>query len=122
MAYLTEEIELKARELTGMTENDAALKTVCELAAEEAASRLRSGIAPEDIGAGFTSAAALIAAADLFEMRDKGAGGISSFSAGNISASFGSLRPEPAELRRRAWLMLAKYTETGSFGFMGVRG
>lgn len=122
MAYLTEEIELKARQLTGTDESDEALKAFCELAAEEAALRLRAGISPESIKGCFTSAAALLAAADLFELRNKSGYGLSSFSAGNISASFAGLKSDPSALRERAWCMLAKHTEHSGFGFMEVRG
>lgn len=121
MAYLTEEIELKARRLTGSEENDDTLRAFCELAADEAAFRLRTGISPESIKPAFTSAAALLAAADVIEMRDKSGCGLSSFSAGNVSASFAAAKADPKAMRSRAWRMLARYTE-GGFSFVGVRG
>nr|WP_326126352.1 hypothetical protein [uncultured Oscillibacter sp.] len=121
---MTEEILMLARAVSGAGEAEQPLlEPLCRAARRRWEARLRPGLTPEDCGAAFVCAAAFTAAADLAAGR--GGGGVSAFTAGDISVK-GRGTAESAALarglRETAEGLMAPYAKEDGFCFRGVRG
>ena len=116
---LTEQIFAQAVVLTGSLEvkQEALLRLLCSGAANALASRLRSGITPQDCKADFVAAASLYALAALSEA--EGLEGVESFTAGDVTVKKGGTSAASACLRRQADLMISPYC-MDTFSFQGV--
>jgi len=115
---LTQEIVALAGRMCGDGTDRELLLSLCEAARQEAERRLRPDLTPEDCGPAFVIAAAWLALAGL--EASQGGGGVSSFTAGDLT-----IRKEGGNsdrnLREQAWALLAPYCRD-SFCFRGVRG
>ena len=124
MAYKKEDIVQRSRAMLGESfhaGSEARLDSLCAAAALQLESRLRSSVDRSEIEAVFVSAASLLAVSMYMELEY--CGEPESFSAGNLSVKLkgGSGSSGGADsLRKQAETMLAPYTESGAFGFMGV--
>lgn len=97
------------------------LEPLCAAAEAAWRARLREGVTAEDCGEALICAAAFTAAADLAA----GGGGVSSFSAGDISVRVqnGGERLKTAEsLRQAAERLMEPYVQTADLWAMGVEG
>ncbi len=97
------------------------LEPLCAAAETAWRARLREGVTAEDCGEALACAAAFTAAADL----TAGGGGVSSFSAGDISVKVqdGGERLKTAEgLRRSAERLMEPYVRAADLWAMGVEG
>ena len=99
-------------------DEQAALKRLCQAAADGLKARLRPGVEPEDCGGSFNLAAAWTAIA--WFSAGLRADGVQSFTAGDLTVSAGSQNAAAAALLGQADVMMAPYTG-GGFSFMGVR-
>ena len=127
MAYTNQDIESKAREMlvtSPLGSEGKVLRSVCQTAALELESKLRSGVKSSDIEELFVCAAALLALSLYLELRDIPDGKIDSFKAGDLSVSLrDGAKSVPAQtLRARAETMLSAYLDCGGFEFKGVVG
>ena len=86
------------------------LEALCTAAEEEIAGRLRDGLRPEDCGAIYPCAAAMLAAAGLLPCRESGRTG----AGGGCQVG--------AALRRQAASLMRPYWRDDGFVFTGVRG
>lgn len=115
---LTQEIlELAGRMCGGRADRELLLP-LCQAAREEVQSRLRPGLDPRDCGPAFVLAAAWLALAGL--ETSQGQGGVSSFTAGELSIRTQG-GGQARALREQAWALMAPYRQD-SFCFRGVRG
>lgn len=126
MSYSKEDIMAKAVQLMGGELNEAServLLTLCDAAANELERKLKNNVSREELGETFVTAAGMLAIALCMELENSG-GEISSFRAGNISASLreGGVNASAASLRKAAESMLSAYLDAGGFGFVGVDG
>ena len=125
MAYKKEDIVQRSRAMLGESfraGTEARLDGLCIAAALQLESRLRVNVDRSDIEAVFVTAAGLLAVSMYMEL-EREYGGVESFSAGNISVKLrdGSTGSRDTDsLRRQAEILLAPYTDSGAFGFMGV--
>lgn len=119
---MTEEILELAMALGQVGEEDRQrLEQLCALAEQELAGCLKSGITAQDCAAAFVPAAAWTALADW--KTGESMGGVSSFSAGDITIRRdGAASQEADALRRRGELVLAPYLADRGFSFWGVQG
>ncbi len=127
MAYTNQDIESKAREMLGTSplgSEGKVLRSVCQTAAAELESKLRSGVKSSDIEELFVCAAALLALSLYLELRNITDGKIASFKAGDVSVSLhdGAKSVSAQALRVRAESMLSAYLDCGGFEFKGVVG
>ena len=99
-------------------DEQAALKRLCQAAADGLKARLRPGVAPEDCGGAFNLAAAWTAIA--WFSAGQGSDGVQEFTAGELTVKSGSKNAAAAALLSQADVMMAPYTG-GGFSFMGVR-
>ena len=100
------------------------LTLLCQAAEQRLERRLQPGIVPEDCGAAFPCAAALLAAADLYVSRS-GGNAVESFTAGMVTIREKSAEKIGAavqELRQTAVRIMEPYTGDTTFSFLGVRG
>ena len=114
-----------AARLAGLEETDTALlEPLCAAARQRWIDRLRQGVTEEACGESLTCAAAFSAAAEAVSGAG-GAGGVTSFKAGEVSVQ-GRTAAESAALaaalRAAAEELMAPYACTGSFAFLGVKG
>lgn len=117
---MDEEILRLAMLLGNVAEDQKApLEPLCSGARLELEKRLRSGLAPQDCGDALCLAAAWLALADLDACQS--AGGVRSFSAGNLTIQSADSGGQDA-LRRRALRLMAPYLADEGFVFRGVRG
>lgn len=126
MSYSKEDIMAKAVQLMGGELNEAServLLTLCDAAANELERKLKNKVSREELGESFVTAAGMLAIALCMELENSG-GEISSFRAGNISATLreGGVNASAASLRKAAENMLSAYLDVGGFGFVGVDG
>ena len=125
MAYKKEDIVQRSRAMLGESfraGSEARLDGLCIAAAMQLESRLRVNVDRSDIEAVFVAAASLLAVSMYMEL-ERECGELESFSAGELSVKLksGSSAAGGADsLRKQAETMLAPYTESGAFGFMGV--
>ena len=118
---MTEQILELAAALGGAGEEERpVLERLCRAAERERAGRLRPGTGPEDWGDAFPVAAAWLALAGLETGRQ--AGGVESFSAGDLKLALNGGGRRAEELRRGAERLMAPYLTDGGFAFQGVRG
>ena len=128
MAYTTNDIKRKAMTMLGdslRSGGEDVLGAVCEAAAMELKAKLRSGVSAESMGETFVTAAGILAIALYMELNDASAGGIDSFSAGNLSVKLGEnggIKASAASLRQTAENMLSAYLRDSGFCFLGVDG
>lgn len=115
---LKDEIFALARTMSGAEESDQTLALLCQAAEAELKAQLRPGVAPEDCAPAFTAAAAWMALAGWYAGQN--AGGVRSFSAGDLSIQTG--QTDPAGLLAQAERVMAPYRVDGRFAFQGVRG
>lgn len=97
---------------------EALLEALCREACRRLDSRLRSGVSAEDCADAYVVAAAWLALAGLRE--SGGAGGISRFSAGDVTIEKSGGASEGLE--SRAWALMRPYLLDEDFVFRGVRG
>lgn len=95
------------------------LEALCKNARQELEGQLRSGVTAQDCGDALVLAAAWLALADL--RTGDAAGGVTAFSAGNLSIQTGE-GASGEVLRGRARRLMAPYLLDGGFCFRGVRG
>ena len=89
----------------------------------ELAGRLRPGIAPEDCGHAFPLAAAMVVTERLSGIAGGGdAGGVTSFTAGDLTVRRESGGRTDKSLSRQAGELLAPWLRDGGFLFQGVEG
>ena len=124
MAYKKEDIVQRSRAMLGESfraGSEARLDGLCIAAAMQLESRLRVNVDRSDIEAVFVAAASLLAVSMYMEL-ERECGELESFSAGELSVKLksGSSAGGADSLRKQAETMLAPYTESGAFGFMGV--
>lgn len=128
MAYTINDIKEKAKSLLGNSlrnGGEEVLEAVCEIAAAEIKSKLRSGVSEESIGETYVTAAGILAIALYMELSDSSEGGINSFSAGNVSVSLSGaegIKASASSLRKTAESMLSAYIKCSDFCFLGVDG
>ena len=115
---LKDEIFALARTMSGAAEDDQALDLLCQAAEAELTAQLRPGTVPEDCAPAFTAAAAWTALAGWYTGQN--AGGVRSFSAGDLSIQTG--QADPVGLLAQAERVMAPYRADGSFAFQGVKG
>ena len=99
------------------------LNALCAAAIDEAARRLRPGVAVEDCGDAFLCAAAMMAAAGLIFCRSSG--DVEQFSAGDVSLRVGGNGDSckaAASMRRRAAEMMEPFWADDTFAFAEVKG
>lgn len=109
-----QDIVTLALTLGGGGEDEAILTSLCQVAYDTLAGRLRGGLAPEDCSPAFEIACAWMALEDL----DSQNGGVTSFSAGDVSVQIdGKL-----SLRNRAERLISPYVQERGFAFAEVRG
>lgn len=120
MSY-TDEIFSMAQVFTGeLSEGEqGVLRTVCEAAQAELTARLRPDVSPEDCGKSLISAACWLAIAIFSAGRQPAE--ISSFTAGELSLTFGASGTGAECLRTQAELIMSPYI-SGGFSVKGVRG
>ncbi len=96
------------------------LDSLCTAAETDWTRRLRQGVTPSECGSAFVCAAAFTAAAG---MMSAGSGGVTSFTAGDVSVRCGGSGGEsgPKALLTQAERLMAPYTEADDFAFYGVR-
>lgn len=110
---MTEQITALARAM-GAEGTDDLMSALSRAAEDDLRARLRAGTAPADCGAAFPVACALLVLAAL----DAG-GGVSSFTAGNVTIR----RSGQADQRRReALALMGPYLAPSGFHFRGVPG
>ena len=128
MAYTTNDIKQKAMTMLGDSlrpGGEQLLGAGCDAAAMEIKAKLKSGVSAESMGETFVTAAGILAIALYVELSDASAGGIDSFSAGNLSVKLGEnggLKASAASLRQTAETMLSAYLKDSGFCFLGVDG
>ena len=127
MAYTNQDIESKAREMLGTSpfgSEGRALRSVCQTAAAELESKLRSDVKSSDIEELFVCAAALLAISLYLELANIPDDTIESFKAGEVSVKLrdGAKAQSSQALRQRAETMLSAYLDCGGFEFKGVAG
>ena len=113
-----------AESMTGESaEKNSLLEPLCDASEEMWSRRLRSGLMPEDCKSAFVCAAALSAAAGMTVSR--GAEGIASFTAGDVSIQSAEASRSSASadtMYEQAARLMAPYVEQDDFAFYGVRG
>ena len=110
---MTEQITALARAM-GAEGTDDLMSALSRAAEDDLRARLRAGTAPADCGTAFPVACALLVLAAL----DAG-GGVSSFTAGNVTLR----RSGQADQRRReALALMGPYLAPSGFHFRGVPG
>ena len=115
---MEEEILALCRQMGAGEEQDALLLPLIEAARTGLQRRLKAGVSPQDCGAAFPLAAALMAMDGLD--RAAGAGDVSAFSAGEVSIQ---LREQSGGGRReQAQELLAPWLGETGFAFRGVEG
>lgn len=128
MAYTTNDIKEKARALLGDSlrpGGEEILGAVCQAAAAEIKSKLKSGVCADDLGEVYVTAAGILAIAMYMELADSAESGLSSFSAGNLSVKLSEtegIKASASSLRKTAETMLSVYLKDSGFCFMGVDG
>lgn len=110
---MTEQITALARAM-GAEGTEELLTALCRAAEDSLRSRLRAGVAPADCGTVFPVACALLALAAL----DAG-GGVSSFTAGNVTIRRSG---QAGQRQREAMALMGPYLTPSSFHFQGVPG
>ena len=116
---MTEEIMALCRAMGAGEDQQALLTPLIEAAVAGLARRLKQGVVPEDCGAVFPLAAAMVAMEGLEEAR--GGGRVTSFTAGEVSIrtenSAGTL-----PLTVQAERLLSPWLGETGFAFRGVKG
>ncbi len=103
-----------AMRLGGREGDEEMLTSLCQVAMDSLTGRLRSELSPEDCSPAFEIACAWMALEDLEGV----AGGVTSFSAGDVSVQVdGGLG-----LRQRGERLMAPYLQEKGFAMTGVRG
>lgn len=118
---INERVLRLAQAVSGAGESElAVLEALCSAALGRWMARLRDGVSPRDCGEALACAAAYSAAADLAA----GRGGVSAFTAGEISVQLqkGGQAGTAGELRRTAEVLMAPFVELGDLFLQGVRG
>ena len=110
---MTEQITALARAM-GAEGTDELLSALSKAAEDTLRARLRAGVAPADCGTAFPVACALMVLAAL----DAG-GGVSSFTAGNVTIRRSGQRDQR---QREALTLMGPYLSPGGFHFQGVPG
>lgn len=111
------EIAAVAEAMTGTPAKPELLELMASVAGQELENRLLPGVAPESCREAFIVGAGFLAAAMYLAAQDKG--GVSSFKAGDFSATVSGTSGE--SLRQQAERIMAPYL-AGSFAFVSVEG
>ena len=117
---MTEEIMALCRAMGVGEGEDALLRPLVESAQGALAARLKSGVTPADCGAPFLLAAAMVAAEHLEQTR--GGGGITAFTAGDVTIRREGGGGKGRSLSARAEGLLAPWLGETGFAFRGVTG
>ena len=112
-----EEIYTAAVDIYG--EESEQLRTVCGAVTAQLESRLKDGYSPEDCRDAFIMAAAITAVNMYTDMTDL-SGGVSSYTAGNVTVM--RQKKPGGGMRRNAEALLAPYLKDDGFIFRGVDG
>lgn len=96
------------------------MRRLCEAASESLVSRLKKGVEPETIKALFVTAAGMTALS--MYIASAGSGEVSSFRAGNLSATLSGGRVSASALLERGEALLSAYLVDQGFDFLAVRG
>ena len=118
---LTDQVYAQALLLSGGLEarQEALLKLLCQGTCSSLATRLRTGLTPEDCKADFVAAASLLALSSLNGADSED--GLEEFKAGDLTVKRGGSRKDAASrcLQRQAELLIAPYLKD-RFAFQGV--
>lgn len=120
---MTEEIMALCRAMGAEEDREELLLPLALAVREELAGRLREGVCPEDCGTAFPLAAAMVVMDRLSAMTGSGGGGVTSFTAGDLT-----IRKEAGSggqdrgLRAQAEELLAPWLGDSGFFFQGVTG
>ena len=116
--------EILSAASTILGHDDERLQEFCTVAEQEALSRLRKDVVPEDCGDVFITAAALLAVSLYQAIVSCNAAGVS-YRAGEVSVTevgADNYLSVSQSLRKQAEALLMPYVEDDSFSFVGVQG
>ena len=116
---MNQEILALCRAMGAEADQEELLLPLVQAVREQLAGRLRPGVAPEDCGAAFPLAAAMMAVDQLSGLSGGDRGGVTSFTAGDLT-----IRKEAGQksLPAQAEALLAPWLGDTGFVFRGVRG
>lgn len=116
---ITDQVYSQARFMANETtaENEALLRTLCQVVVAALTARLREDVTPEDCLSDFVTAAGMYVLAVMAETADLT--GVEQLSAGDVTLRRSSTNRAADRLRSQADLLMAPYLRT-NFTFMGV--
>lgn len=120
---ITDDIFDRAEQLLGEAiseDKKQVLAALCAAAASELESKLKRGVAINQIQELFVTAAGVLALSMYIQLDEPD--GITSFSAGSVSVNKAASADSAASLRKQAETMLQGYLADQGFEFVGVRG
>lgn len=118
---MTQQIIALCRAMGAAGDQEELLLPLAQAVSEQLAGRLRDGVAPEECGSAFPLAAAMTVMDRLSALAGRG-GGVTSFTAGDLTIRQESGGQSGRSLSEQAESLLAPWLGDTGFRFQGVEG